>query len=288
MAERRGKSFDMKTCPRCHSTYSDPTLRFCLQDGTQLVSAGSAAEDPSPTAIIGPAPTERIPPAAPTIPYGQSPQLVMPGTAGGRAKSNIPVVVILTAVVTTLLLAIVGLGAWVLLRERDNANTQTAKTNNSPVETNNAQTTIPQTKNQNTPPPTPSPLDRATVERQVTTALNRWADSIRNRDLIAHMSSYAGLLDTYYNANKVSAARVRADRAKAFSMYSQMDVQLSNIAVTLDGPATRAVATFDKTYHFSGERTFSGSSRSQLIFAKSDRHWLIVSEKDLKVYYVNK
>src|SRR5438034_316482 len=26
----------MKRCPKCHSQYSDVTLRFCLQDGTPL------------------------------------------------------------------------------------------------------------------------------------------------------------------------------------------------------------------------------------------------------------
>ncbi|HEY0426197.1 MAG TPA: hypothetical protein VGC76_00195 [Pyrinomonadaceae bacterium] len=29
-----------KRCPRCQSTYTDPTLSFCLSDGTPLESSG--------------------------------------------------------------------------------------------------------------------------------------------------------------------------------------------------------------------------------------------------------
>lgn len=31
----------MKTCPTCRSTYTDETLRFCLQDGTELIGSNS-------------------------------------------------------------------------------------------------------------------------------------------------------------------------------------------------------------------------------------------------------
>lgn len=31
----------MKFCPSCHSTYTDQSLRFCLQDGTDLVSSNA-------------------------------------------------------------------------------------------------------------------------------------------------------------------------------------------------------------------------------------------------------
>jgi hypothetical protein len=36
----------MKLCPTCRSTYTDDSLRFCLQDGSQLVHAGEAESTP--------------------------------------------------------------------------------------------------------------------------------------------------------------------------------------------------------------------------------------------------
>ena len=39
----------MKTCPTCRSTYTDETLRFCLQDGTELIGSNSGT---SPTQVL--------------------------------------------------------------------------------------------------------------------------------------------------------------------------------------------------------------------------------------------
>ncbi len=37
----------MKRCPSCNRTYTDPSLNFCLEDGTPLVAGG--AVDPNAT-----------------------------------------------------------------------------------------------------------------------------------------------------------------------------------------------------------------------------------------------
>ena len=67
----------MKHCPECNKNYADPTLSFCLQDGSPLIY-GQAVEEPA-TAILhetdasGEAPTRVIDPhttAAPEIPLG--------------------------------------------------------------------------------------------------------------------------------------------------------------------------------------------------------------------------
>lgn len=47
----------MKICPQCNQTYSDETLNFCLEDGSALNQASSAA--PPPTVIV-PVPRESV------------------------------------------------------------------------------------------------------------------------------------------------------------------------------------------------------------------------------------
>ncbi|PYS46657.1 MAG: hypothetical protein DMF68_18500 [Acidobacteria bacterium] len=42
----------MKRCPACQRTYEDDSLAFCLEDGSTLVSEGSAASDLPATLII--------------------------------------------------------------------------------------------------------------------------------------------------------------------------------------------------------------------------------------------
>lgn len=45
----------MKICPKCNKKYSDEALNFCLEDGSVLTSAASAASinEPPPTVMVG-------------------------------------------------------------------------------------------------------------------------------------------------------------------------------------------------------------------------------------------
>src|SRR5215204_5907233 len=52
----------MKRCPSCNRTYIDPSLNFCLEDGTPLLS-NAAAGPATPTNRYGsPRPTAEPPP----------------------------------------------------------------------------------------------------------------------------------------------------------------------------------------------------------------------------------
>ncbi|HWT00586.1 MAG TPA: energy transducer TonB [Pyrinomonadaceae bacterium] len=53
----------MKFCPTCQRIYEDDAQRFCLEDGTPLVGAGEAAQDPGATIKI---PAARLTSDAPT------------------------------------------------------------------------------------------------------------------------------------------------------------------------------------------------------------------------------
>ncbi|HSU24953.1 MAG TPA: tetratricopeptide repeat protein [Pyrinomonadaceae bacterium] len=57
----------MKHCPECNRNYADPTLSFCLEDGSPLIF-GSAVEGPAPSDPPSEAPTRQIDPhtTAPT------------------------------------------------------------------------------------------------------------------------------------------------------------------------------------------------------------------------------
>jgi len=130
-------------------------------------------------------------------------------------------------------------------------------------------------------------VDTSAIEREVTATLNGWAAASQAHDLDTHMSYYADILDTYYLRSNVSADFVRADRARAYSRFTKLDIKLSNIEVTPDPSGTRATAVFDKTYNFEGDKYLSGSVRQAIWLKKIGGRWLITGEKDLQVYYVN-
>jgi ketosteroid isomerase-like protein len=122
------------------------------------------------------------------------------------------------------------------------------------------------------------------VDAEVTSALSDWVSALEAHDLDAHMGYFADTLDTYHSLQNVSASRVRADLARAFSRYSTLSVRLSNLQVTVDRSNANAVVTFDKAWVFAngpGEKTFSGSVRQTVWLRQVNRRWLISGLKDL-------
>ena len=148
----------MKRCPQCSSTYTDDSLRFCLQDGATLLAVSNAPSsfdadatlrgvppeagfDPPPTEILRPAaaPTIRTPAPTPTVPD-------RPFTRGAQdsapSKTSSPLLIAGVSAIVILLLVLIGIGVALLFRDRSeddrsvaNANekrTDTASTNASP------------------------------------------------------------------------------------------------------------------------------------------------------------
>lgn len=234
--------------------------------------------------------------------------------APAPAPRNTTSVVAVTAVATILVLAVGGLGAWLLLRDKSgngssgaNTGTESVRVSNSsnvstpnvnsPGSTNTNTSTLPGTTPtpvvtpsvtpSATPQPTQSPADTSNARKEVMNALSGWTETMRQADLDGHMAYYADTLHTYYMQSNYSASRVRVNVAKAFSKYQTFDVKLSNIQIEVDTSGTSAVATFDKTFVFSGATTYSGSGLNRFWLEKIGGRWLITGEKDLKTYYVN-
>lgn len=281
----------MKRCPTCQSIYTDESLSYCLQDGSQLRVVSDSASSANatlqmsgrelpPTEILKPedmptarieakVPTREQPRARPTA-LDRDEETVIAATA---PRSNAAVIA-LSVVVALLLVTLGGLLTWVMLR--DKAQDASSTTTSNPA-TTSANTT-----------PQPSAGDMTTAQREVQDALNAWADSIRQRNLDEHMKLYADKLDVFYNSSNVSADKVRLARDDAFSRYDTMDIRLSKTKIEITDSGTRAVATFDKIFDFKGVKNFSGAVESRLYLAKAGGRWRITGEKDLQTYYVNK
>ena len=304
----------MKRCPTCQRIYADETLNFCLEDGATLHSATGTTTQDETLALNAnePPPTEILPPGlAPTIRAQKPPTTVR---QEGRAtrhefqdlaapssvkQRNTTSVVALTVVATILLLALGGLGAWLLLRDNTssgNLNGDGVRTDSIPGNINTrpsatptpiaSATPTPQLTPQPTPQQTPTTNDPSAARTEVSNALNGWRQTMINPSVDAHMSYYASTLHTYYNARDVGVSRVRANVARAFSTYSTFDVRITNLQIAVDPSGETAVATFDKTFEFSNsEKRYAGSGLNRFWFEKIGGRWLITGEKDLKTYY---
>ncbi|HEV2912668.1 MAG TPA: hypothetical protein VGX92_05070 [Pyrinomonadaceae bacterium] len=305
----------MKRCPTCQSTYTDDSLRFCLQDGATLLTVSGSGptipdagktmrmestgrpDDPPPTEILNPS-------VLPTMYAAKSPltapQQSRPTETGAhqefistRTTTRNNALIPITIAATVLLLAVGGLGAWLLFGNKNNNAPRSVRTG---ADRTTAQPTAspspapsPTTATTPTPAASPSPVNTAAVQSEVTALLNGWADSSMARDIESHMSYYADTLDVYYNKTNTSASAVRSDRKRAYATYQTLDIRLSDIRITPDATGERATAVFDKTWSFEGEdKATSGSVQQELRLAKIDGRWRITAERDLQVYYVNR
>ena len=104
----------MKLCPKCKTTYSDDTLRFCLSDGTSLISMPSAEETIEMTGATNPMRFDV--PAQQSDPTVLSPGISPPQTENVKKGISPWLVVPLIAI---LLLSVAGLVGYILLKPTD-------------------------------------------------------------------------------------------------------------------------------------------------------------------------
>ncbi|HEX8653339.1 MAG TPA: discoidin domain-containing protein [Pyrinomonadaceae bacterium] len=168
----------MKRCPTCRRTYTDDSLRFCLQDGASLLSVSEeplTPYDPQATLALGEvAPpgdslqkqspdartsqtTDR--PAPSTTPHLRAATRDLPEAATTTASSN-RALVAGVIIISVLLLALVGIGIAMLRRGsawRERRNMRATNSNVTAVNGNVSANASPETNNTNAEPP-PAPL----------------------------------------------------------------------------------------------------------------------------------
>ena len=264
----------MKVCPSCGTRYTDETLQYCLQDGAPLADTGESAPMDDPITVVRPRNESQYTPAASQPPYAAP-------KPTGR-------VVLLTVAATIVLLSLGGLLAWMLFGRTQNGS-----------EPNRSNTTV-SAEATPTRPPNPSPTATAAnqnantsigremlaeARREVTAVIADWRSATQAKDIDSYMSRYADTV-AYYTDPSVSRAQVRSDKERAFSIYDKVELEISNINTTIDPSGENAVATFDKEWEFEGESRSRGKVRSELKLKKVNGEWLITSERDQKVYYV--
>jgi hypothetical protein len=98
------------------------------------------------------------------------------------------------------------------------------------------------------PSPTPrvgpipsTSTDETVARREVEQCLNSWKSHAETRDLSAYMGHYAQTVD-YYRKSNASVAFVKADKERAFSRYTNIRINLSNISITTDPSGSKATA----------------------------------------------
>ena len=311
----------MKICPQCRNKYTDETLNFCLQDGAELIGIGSESGS-APTVSLEESETivSSRPPEQITIAAGNSKEsdweesrVTKIGSIRTESSDSPKTIkaVVLTAVTMLVLFGLTGLGALVYYNLADGEVADTPDSNiNRPAENtadnsvndlnpvNDAKTpetnsspdatktpTGEKTKN---PTPAPDTKDPAVIKKEITSKIYAWKSLAESRSLESYMDMYASSLD-YYTKSGASKSFVRRDKQNSFNKFSTIRISIGNLSVTPGSDGQTATAVDDKEWLFAGGgKQNTGKVRSQLKFKKSGGRWLITSERDLKIYYVDK
>ncbi|MCU0239113.1 MAG: hypothetical protein MUC29_06700 [Pyrinomonadaceae bacterium] len=289
----------MKICPNCNSTYTDNNLSFCLQDGTPLVSY----QNQEPETVI-----RQVPPVNQmriNIEQEQQSQTQQPpflnqptySTENEPKKSNFLLIALGLVFGFFVLLGIGGIAGYMFYQTSGtpeiakNTNTNVNANANSNINTNtNVNANANSNVNASTPTPKPTikPAEIATVKKDIENQIFGWKSASENRNLDVNMNNYADSVD-YYKGGKVASSKIRADKQKAYNDYDSISINISNIKITPDASGEKATATFDKDWEFSGAEKFNrGGVQQQLVFTKINGKWKITSEKELKIYFVDK
>jgi cell division septation protein DedD len=289
--------------------------RFCVGCGAELPAAANegtptrGSADAPPVLDRGPGarPTPRVDPAATqTVALDSSTRqsrAAQVGAAPPAARRSLTPW--LGGVAAGVLIA--GIAFAFFLKGGGSAGGGANESDRSAANVNLKQSLAPQALVTSTPQPawtTPTPQPTVEAARQdalkrptqgapdaaagVRASLEGWAAATRNHDFEAHMSFYADTLSFYYRLSNVSVGVVRADRWRAFTKFTTLDVQLSNVVVTPDPSGLKATATYDKSWNFAGDKTTSGAVRQMVTLENTGGRWLITGEKDLQIYYLNR
>ncbi len=271
----------MKVCPKCNSTYSDETLNFCLTDGVPLVveeileeylskrsNSWHTAETLLDPRFAGASESEHT-----TSPNSSSKTLALQNQTSDSfnlKKSNKTLYTILGVLVGVI---IVGGGFW-WFSKSENSNNKTVSSDNSP--------SIPK----HTIVPI-SPEQDVQVKKELTAFMQSWAKTNEQKDADAHIAHYANTLEVYYAESGKDKNHVLADRLRAYQKYDTIQMQVDNLKITPESTES-ALVDFDKSWTMKNDKkTSMGSVQQEVHVTKTNGKWLIDSEKDIKVYFIN-
>ena len=259
----------MKRCSTCNRTYTDPNLKFCIDDGTPLAEVETdddttvvrpRGEDDELNAIPYRPPSSYVPPGTGQV---NKPRRVWPwivGIAGAFLLGILAISIAATILVPRLLRARQNERVTVNTNQRGNSNTA-ANRNTNTAESSNTNSNV--TESVDAPPPG----DRAQVLEQLKQLENEWTVANLNGD---KKKLDRILADDYVGqANEEGRLQSKAEYIREIERDTQVEKwEFSDLSLTLAGD--RATLSGIITY-FLRDRTLSFDFKDKFVWR--DGRW---------------
>ena len=250
----------MKRCSTCNRTYTDPSLSFCIEDGTPLTTINSEDE----TTVVSPRSKEEDWNAVAYQPPGS---YVPPGTDPGRPRRRAwPWVLGILGSFVLGIVAIAIAGAILVPRvmrsareqqQREVAQNQRHEPANANTAPENANVSEPVNANANANESVdvPAPTDRVQVLAQLTDIENDWTAANLNADKKALERILA---DDYVGPSSEGGLQGKAEYIRTIERDTEVDkwefgdlkVMLAGDRATLSGKITYQVQDRELVFDF--------------------------------------
>jgi hypothetical protein len=276
----------MKSCPVCQTRYTDPTLRFCLQDGAALNGDEPRQSSVETLAFSAPVTIEKIRPTAemrfdaPDAPPAfQNPAA---GPAPASPRKTPARVAALIALPLALAFGAAGAGGWFYLK-----NQRAATAAENPVSPVVAAANSPAAEAPlSVPVAEELGASNEELKKEIAAVVESWRAAAEARNAAEFAGKYAETVD-YFDQNAAGLAEVRAEAQKIFTAYAEIEIGVTNLRVAADAGGRRATAVFDKEWSYETAAALTeGKAHVKLSLQKFGGDWKIVGEKHLKVYYL--
>ncbi len=129
---------------------------------------------------------------------------------------------------------------------------------------------------------------RRETEHQIRVLLDTYQNAIRTRNAQRVADCYAPVVERFYLSRAVPQKDVRSQFNRNFATYTSVaNFALTDLAFRNVDEAS-ATVEFEREWDFRGPRHFAGREREQMTFIKTNDHWQIRSETEVKVYWVRR
>lgn len=280
----------MKRCPTCSRTFTDPTLSFCIEDGTPLVPVSPADDE---TTIVGQSPGAGETPPTPYQPPDWRapvyPPQGSPHSPGGQSGSRAwPWIAGIFAIVVLGFIALGIVGALLIPRalrssaeDTPNSNTEQSTTVDNGANANDAAASSdsePLDNNENTNTDaevvdgSPPPTDKAKVLADLTELEHEWT--------VANINADKRKLEQILADDYVGGAEGERDRTKAEYLANlERDTSIEtwafeDLEVTLTGDRASLTGVLRIQFH-NGPAAFRFTDK----FVWRDGRWQAVSSR---------
>jgi hypothetical protein len=128
-------------------------------------------------------------------------------------------------------------------------------------------------------PPREVGLDASSLRE----ALDEWLDATRRGDIAAQMRFYPRRVPVYYTWHDVTHDAVQAEKQKVFGDATRLEITTGQPTIDLARNGSTAVTRFRKRYVIDGPVQRRGEVLQELRWQRTDRGWMITSERDARV-----